>query len=128
MNHGDEWSDEFDHNILNESQAKETPEYQLWRAVLLEAVLDVERGRMGLDTETKAHRRMLAMADDAVQWIASPSRDEGAFLWICDMLKLEPSYFRRMIAAKLKIKRSGARYRVTANPHGRGRPSGAKAH
>jgi hypothetical protein len=51
----------------------------LWRAVLDQAFKDAE-GRVG----TYAHRK------DAREWFRSNGEDIGSFLWICEVLELDP--------------------------------------
>jgi len=51
----------------------------LWRAVLDQAFKDAQ-GHVG----TYAHRR------DAREWFCSNRNDLGSFLWICEVLDLDP--------------------------------------
>jgi hypothetical protein len=51
----------------------------LWRAVLDQAFKDAE-GRVG----TYAHRK------DAREWFRSTGKDIGTFLWICEVLDVDP--------------------------------------
>jgi len=64
---------------------------KLWAAVLLQTDHDIRKCRKG---KAKRHR------DDALAWINSSywtAQDRGCFLWVCDLLGLDPVKARRVI-------------------------------
>jgi hypothetical protein len=71
-------------NIISEQNhtGLSSSERDLWAAVLDRAILD-------LDDITEKPR--------SLAWFKSPNDDEGAFLWVCMILDLEPGKTRLAI-------------------------------
>ena len=65
-------------------------EKRLWAAVLLQAAKDVS-GFTYVYSESQ--RSMIQRSARA--WFASNYYETGSYLWICDLLELEPSWIRR---------------------------------
>jgi hypothetical protein len=63
----------------------------LWRAVLNQAVIDfASPGYIyGVDAAS--------MQKSAAEWFLSPSRSLGSFLFICDILDINPEWFRKQL-------------------------------
>ena len=80
---------------------------RLWGAVLIQAIKDLA----GFSTDDEQERRRLQHY--AALWFASDSQDPGSFIWICDGLRLSPSWIRRRIrASQLTREELGNRLRV----------------
>ena len=62
-------------------------EKRLWAAVLLQAAKDVS----GFTCE----RQRSLIQRRARAWFASNYYETGSYLWVCDLLELEPSWVRR---------------------------------
>ena len=67
------------------------PEINLWRAVLTLAIEHIHsRGTHPNDTRDNARR-------DARKWFDSRSTSVGRFIWVSDMLRLDPSAVRKAV-------------------------------
>ena len=70
---------------LNDPTWRETPEQELWAAVLREAWMDLNpRGQL---TERKQDDKR-----DAMEWLESKRNDEGSFIWICNVFGWDAGY------------------------------------
>ncbi len=73
-------------------------ELELWGAVLLQAIEDYHRKGAGYEVAVNGIRLRGWYYDKEVRrdkrraetWFKSKSEDVGSFLWICDLLKLDP--------------------------------------
>lgn len=64
---------------------------ELWTAVLKQARQYYVRGPS--ERELEDYRRVAE--EDARAWIDSDSEETGSFVWVCDLLGLEPDDVRR---------------------------------
>lgn len=72
---------------------------ELWAAVLLQAIEDYHRKGSGYEVALNGirlrgwyyDREMRRDKRRAEAWFKSTSEEVGSFLWICDILKLDPS-------------------------------------
>lgn len=76
------------HQVLRERRAD--GEHRLWFAVLGDA-MNVRLGRAPAKKETRAR---------AVAWFESESEETGSFYFVCAILRLEPTYILRLLAAE----------------------------
>jgi hypothetical protein len=72
---------------LESPPSQESPELELWREVLLLAIMDC-RGQLGRHDKRHAQERAQA-------WIFSTREDPGSFKWCCDVLGLDPRMVQR---------------------------------
>jgi hypothetical protein len=73
------------------------PERLLWLAVLQQAKEDLSGPEPAPGSKRSQFRQQ------ARNWIESPSRAAGSFLWVCDMLGFEVAYVRHRITSAKKI-------------------------
>jgi hypothetical protein len=71
------------------------PEAELWTAVILKAIDD-------LDRRTSATPR--SAQDSAREWFASESDAVGSFIWTCHVIDLDPNFIRSRLAKKHRMK------------------------
>jgi hypothetical protein len=64
---------------------------RLWAAVLEQAIKDAR------DETTKRRRFERADGQTAQHWFLSENGGIGSFLWICEMLDLEPRFVRTLV-------------------------------
>ncbi|MGO8945206.1 MAG: hypothetical protein ACLQJ7_16215 [Syntrophobacteraceae bacterium] len=83
-------------------------EFELWEAVLLQAIEDFHHTGRGLEivmsgitvqwrtnnAETRRNKR------NASAWFGSPCEDPGSFLWICDLFGLDAGLVRAKVKSK----------------------------
>ena len=62
---------------------------RLWLAVLMQAINDLAH----TDERQRLRRHFTRL------WFTSDNHNPGSFLWICDHLDLDPSWFRRRLFA-----------------------------
>ena len=71
------------------------PEAELWTAVILQAIDDLDR-RTSL-SPTWAQ-------DSAREWFTSDSIAVGSFIWTCQVINVDPSFIRSRLAKKHRIR------------------------
>ena len=88
----DEWSLEWpmgdaavDREEFEGANNEGTPEQNLWCAVIWSAAHDI------------IFAKTPALAKRYYNWFLSSNRDEFSFLTLCDLLNIEPDYFRRKV-------------------------------
>lgn len=67
-----------------------TPEKSLWAGMLLRALNDAAGVQL---MESKKYANLIQR--DARAWFSSPRFTTGSFLWICDVLNLDPDAVKR---------------------------------
>ena len=72
---------------------KESPELQLWREVLLLAVLDCRGESVIGSQQDKRYAQQRAQA-----WMFSKRKDPGSFFWCCEILAVDPRAVHRRAA------------------------------
>lgn len=66
--------------------------YQLWAAVLKQAVLDIKK-------RSQSHTDYIS----AYEWMMSKEHYPGTFIWVCDLLNLDPEFVKaKLIQVKQK--------------------------
>ena len=79
---------------LDSLMKKATPEQRLWSQVLFVAIKDYSYKPEGEERENTADRerfdRLLMLKRDAESWFTSKEFSEGSFLWISEVLDLQP--------------------------------------
>jgi hypothetical protein len=78
---------------LDSPPSKESPELQLWCAVLLLAIMDC-RGESVIGTK----RDKCYVQQRAQAWIFSTRKDPGSFYWCCEVLAVDPRAVHRRAA------------------------------
>ena len=63
----------------------------IWEEVLCKALQDYARG----PDEQEIQDYIFCAQEDAEQWLMSESIAPGSFIWVCNMLGLEPSAVRK---------------------------------
>jgi hypothetical protein len=71
------------------------PEAELWTAVILQAIDDLDR-RTSLSPSWAR--------DSAREWFASDSDVAGSFIWTCHVINVDPSFIRSRLAKKHRMK------------------------
>jgi hypothetical protein len=71
------------------------PEAELWTAVILQAIDDLDR-RTSLTTRSAQ--------DSAREWFASESDAVGSFIWTCHVIDLDPNFISSRLAKKHRMK------------------------
>jgi hypothetical protein len=75
---------------LESPPCQESPELQLWREVLLLAILDCRGEFVAGTRHGKRHAQQRAQA-----WIFSTREDPGSFKWCCEVLSVVPQIVQR---------------------------------
>jgi uncharacterized protein YfaT (DUF1175 family) len=60
------------------------PEAQLWTHVMIQAMKDLEAPSLA---KTPKGRR-------AARWFASSNEDIGTFVWVCQLINMDPTFIR----------------------------------
>jgi hypothetical protein len=71
------------------------PEAELWTAVILQAIDDLDR-RTSLTPRSAQ--------DSAREWFASESDAVGSFIWTCHVINVDPNFIRSQLAKKNRMK------------------------
>ncbi len=66
---------------------------ELWKEVLKKAVDDAKEG----PSEREIKDYIYCTKANAKEWIKGKSEEPGSFIWVCDLLDLQPSAVRREI-------------------------------
>lgn len=66
------------------------------------AAIFASRVSLAKRTEDEAAADARVEHQKTVKWIASPSKQEGSFLWFCEDFELAPDAVRRAIANRVK--------------------------
>jgi hypothetical protein len=83
---------------LESPPCQEAPELQLWREVLLLAIMDC-RGESVVGTQhDKRYVQQRAQA-----WIFSTRNDPGSFKWCCEVLAVDPQAVHRRAVSPLGL-------------------------
>jgi hypothetical protein len=87
---------------LEPSPYKDPPEIELWRAVLLQAVVECRGGESVPGTQQdKRYAQQRAQA-----WIFSTRKDPGSFYWCCEVLAVDPrAVYRRALSVAFSGRR-----------------------
>jgi hypothetical protein len=75
---------------LESPGCQDLPELQLWRQVLLLAIMDCRGQLVGVARYDKRYAQQRAHA-----WIFSPRKDPGSFQWCCEVLGVDPGAVHR---------------------------------
>jgi hypothetical protein len=70
------------------------PEAELWTAVIVQAIDDLDRG-----TSLRPNGAQVS----AREWFASNSDEVGSFVWTCHVINVDPSFIRSRLAKKHRI-------------------------
>ena len=70
------------------------PEAELWTAVILQAIDDLDRHTSLSPTWAQ---------DSAREWFTSESHAVGSFIWTCNVINVDPSFIRSRLAKKHRI-------------------------
>ena len=70
---------------LDVAPCQESPELALWRGVLRLAITDYRGQLFALSRHEKPHAQRRAQ-----EWIFSTCTDPGSFLWVCELLDVNP--------------------------------------
>jgi hypothetical protein len=70
------------------------PEAELWTAVILQAIDD-------LDRRTSLTPRLAQ--DSAREWFSSESDAVGSFIWTCHVIDMDPNFIRSRLAKKQRM-------------------------
>jgi hypothetical protein len=71
------------------------PETELWTAVMLQAIDDLDRRKSLSPT---------AAQDSAREWFASDSDAVGSFIWSCHVINVDPSFIRSRLDNRQRMK------------------------
>lgn len=69
-----------------------TPEHQLWAAVLFQAIHDVHI------KESEKHPRY--WRDDARAWVQAKQISIGSFIWLCELFDMDIKQVRSLVLGK----------------------------
>lgn len=78
----------------------------MWQAVLEQAMKDIVDGPAAWEfrgahlSEDAVHEQRQALRLAAEEWVADERNEPRRFVWVCDMLSLEPTAVRRAINEK----------------------------
>lgn len=79
-----------------------TCEQRLWAAVLIRAIYDLVHFYLDLPDE-KRKINLVRLGREAHNWFESSREDEGAYLWVCQVLDMpSPNRMREIIYTKLR--------------------------
>jgi hypothetical protein len=73
------------------SPAQPLPERELWIEVIRLAINDAR----GIGLKCRDTRTILYLQEYALRWLQSNRRTEGSFLWVCELVDLDPGAIRR---------------------------------
>lgn len=71
------------------------PYKNLWANVLWQAVLDAVRFAHATRPTPLAYRR------DALDWFAAEASGVGSFVWVCELMRLDPGRVRERVRAMI---------------------------
>lgn len=81
---------------------------ELWAAVLKQAIEDAVNGPPQAETEAAAANLFCTPEDyveavkhDARHWMADEENEPRRFLWVCDVLGLDPQYVRGQVKERI---------------------------
>jgi hypothetical protein len=78
----------------------------VWQAVLEQAIRDIVNGPSWSEMQGKslgeAREMQLAYRQAAQDWIDDPMNEPRRFLWVCDVLNLDPQVVRTAISKRMK--------------------------
>lgn len=91
---------------------RNTPERDLWAAVMWTALLDISAPatRTYEVTDTTIYKS-LSHKDTAEAWVFSDEFEIGSFLWVCQLLDMNPETLRQGIT---RVERTGLKGRVVS--------------
>jgi hypothetical protein len=70
---------------LESPPCQEAPDLELWREVLLLAIMDCRGQLVAVNRHEKRHAQQRAQA-----WIFSTCEDPGSFKWCCELFGVDP--------------------------------------
>ena len=73
------------------------PEAELWTQVILQAITDLN-GRTSLTPRSAK--------DSAREWFASESDAVRSFIWVCQIINVDPNFIRSQLAKRQRMKNS----------------------
>jgi hypothetical protein len=80
---------------LESPSYREAPELDLWREVLLLAIMDCRGQLAGVDRHEKRHAQERAHA-----WIFSTREDPGSFKWCCEVIGVDQRTVQSLILVR----------------------------
>src|SRR6266545_1225773 len=83
---------------LESSPCQESPELQLWREVLLLAIMDCRGQVVAVNRHGKRYAQGRAQA-----WIFSTCEDPGSFKWCCEVLGVDSQAVHRQALSPLGL-------------------------
>lgn len=91
---------------------RKTPERDLWAAVLWTALLDISApAARTYEVADSTNYKSLSNKETAQDWVFSEEFEIGSFLWVCQLLEMNPETMRKGITM---VERTGIKSRVVS--------------